>query len=468
MIQIMVNFLKGVWFMVQNLDKNINEDQLVFEVENNEKEAAEMLFVNEFTNGILNPEEEMLGPVRDGGTIIANIPPGNWGPMITPKIRGGHEVTKPIYIQNAEVGDAIIIKINSIQVTSIATSSGIAKNIPERYIGDPLLNVKCPGCGKLIPNTYVNGIGKSAIRCVTCLTDTSPFEMKNGYTMVFDHKNKIGVTVSSYGARIIASNANDHMRIPEKSSQNTVVSLAPTDISGVIARMQPFISQIGTVPSIPIPATYNANDLGLSLENAPHEFSISKELLHEHCTDGNLNINKLREGAIIICPVKVKGGGIYLGGLRAMQGEGNEAYYNGTDVSGIVQIQVNVLKRANLEGPILIQNREDLTNTLKPFSKVEREIAKDLAEDYGVKQIEETFPLSFIGSGENVNVAIENGFKRASQILELTIDEIKNRTTIAGSIEIGRLPGIVIISLQIPKSILKKKQLYKIVKQQYR
>lgn len=463
--------------MIQNVANNRsgNEQQLhqketpaieqSMEVVTNEKVAVETLFVNEFTNGLLNPEDEMLGPIRNGGTIIANIPPGNWGPMMTPEIRGGHEVTKPIYIQGAEVGDAIIVKIQSIQVTSIATSSGTAKAIPERFIGNPLLNVKCPGCGKLIPNTYVNGIGKSAVCCEVCHTETSPFEMTNGYTMVLDSKYDIGVTVSKEGARKIAINAQEFMHLPENSIQNTAVSLAPTDISGLVARMRPFIGQIGTLPAVSIPETYNAKDLGSILVDTTNEFSISKG--QEPFTDGNLTINKLREGAILICPVKVKGGGIYLGGLVAMQGEGNAAS-SGTDVSGIVQVQVSVLKKANLLGPVLIPNAEDLTYTLKPFSKDEREAAKDLAEEYGIKQIEETLPLSFIGSGKNLNAAIENGFHRASSFLELSIDEIKNRTTIAGSIEIGRLPGIVIISLQVPKSILKKKKLYKLVKQQYR
>src|SRR5690554_7945662 len=85
------------------------------------------VFVNEFTNGILDPEEKMLGPVKDGGYIVANTAPGCWGPMITPCLRGGHEVTKPVYVEGAEVGDAIAIRIHSIQVTSMATSSEIGR-----------------------------------------------------------------------------------------------------------------------------------------------------------------------------------------------------------------------------------------------------------------------------------------------------------------------------------------------------
>ena len=46
-------------------------------------QAAETLFVNEFIDGILDPSQKMLGPLKDGGTIIANTTPGCWGPMLT-------------------------------------------------------------------------------------------------------------------------------------------------------------------------------------------------------------------------------------------------------------------------------------------------------------------------------------------------------------------------------------------------
>ena len=73
--------------------------------------SSETLFVNEFTDGVIGPESEFLGPLRDGGTIIANTAPGCWGPMLTPAIKGAHEVTKPVYIEGADVGDSIVIEI---------------------------------------------------------------------------------------------------------------------------------------------------------------------------------------------------------------------------------------------------------------------------------------------------------------------------------------------------------------------
>ena len=48
------------------------------------------LIVEGFTNIVLDPNKPMLGPVENGGTIIANTAPGCWGPMITPSLRGGH------------------------------------------------------------------------------------------------------------------------------------------------------------------------------------------------------------------------------------------------------------------------------------------------------------------------------------------------------------------------------------------
>ena len=42
------------------------------------------LRVESYTNGILGPSQTMLGPLADGGTLIAGTPPGCWGPMITP------------------------------------------------------------------------------------------------------------------------------------------------------------------------------------------------------------------------------------------------------------------------------------------------------------------------------------------------------------------------------------------------
>ena len=77
--------------------------------------------VDTFTDGVLGPDVQQLGPVADGGHIVWNSTPGCWGPMITPAIRGGHEVCTPVFVEGAEVGDAIAIRIKDIAVTSCGT-----------------------------------------------------------------------------------------------------------------------------------------------------------------------------------------------------------------------------------------------------------------------------------------------------------------------------------------------------------
>ena len=51
-----------------------------------------------------------------------------------------------------------------------------------------------------------------------------------------------------------------------------------------------------------------------------------------------------------------------------------------------------------------------------------------------------------------VDTAIDNGIERASRLLNMSIDEIRNRATISGAVEIGRVPGLVQINLLAPRS----------------
>ena len=124
--------------------------------------ARRTVFVSELTDGILDPAKTMLGPLIDGGTIVGNTAPGCWGPMITPRIRGGHEVTRPVFIANAEPGDAVVLRIRDVNVTSFATSSGHDRWVEGHYLGDPYAAPKCPNCETLYPETYVAGTSAMA------------------------------------------------------------------------------------------------------------------------------------------------------------------------------------------------------------------------------------------------------------------------------------------------------------------
>lgn len=428
--------------------------------------ARNTVYVNEFTNGILDPNEEMATIVSDGGHIIANTTPGCWGPMITPCLRGGHEVTKPVFVEGAEVGDAIAIKIRSIQVTSMATASGSDEPVEGRFLGDPFVAVKCPDCGTLYPDTIIEGTGQEAIRCANCNADITPFIFGNAYTMVFNADKDIGVTVDQEAAEKIGQDGHMYMATPEFSVQNPVVTFAPHDIVGAVARFRPFLGQLGTTPSLPLPDSHNAGDFAQSLIDAPHEYGVTEDQL-EGRTDGHMDINRVREGAVLICPVKVAGGGVYLGDMHAMQGDGEIAGHT-TDVSGIAHLQVNVLKGLKIEGPILLPVEEDLPYLAKPLTAEEKSRAQKLAEEYGVNQIEESFPLSFVGSGATLNDATTNGMERAANLFGIDVPEVMNRATITGAVEIGRNPGVVSVTFRAPEKYLNDVSLTEIIKTQYK
>ena len=425
----------------------------------------ETVFVDEFVDGILDPNKPMLGPVRDGGHIVANTAPGCWGPMITPEIRGGHEVTKPVAVAGAEVGDAIAIRIKDITVTSLATASGNDVMMDGRFLGDPYVAGECPECDTLYPQTVVKGIGETAVRCANCGADAAPFNFANGYTIAFDGNRVVGVTLPQEAAEEIAHQAKKFAALPEKSIQNPILTFAPHHLVGLVARLRPFMGQLGTTPSHPIPDSHNAGDFGSFLIGAPHEYAITAEQLAQHRTDGHLDVDAVRAGAILVCPVKTPGGGVYLGDMHALQGDGEIAGHT-CDVSGTVTLQVHLLKELNIDGPILLPVMEDLPFLARPLSAAEREKAEAVAAAWNT-EVEESAPISVIGTGPDLNAATDNGLARAANLLEMGVPEVKNRATITGGIEIGRHPGVVQVTFRAPTGRLAKRGLLPFVRDQY-
>ncbi len=426
--------------------------------------AQETLFVNTFTNGIIGPSCEMLGPIKDGGFIAANTAPGCWGPMLTPAIRGGHEVTQPVAVEGADIGDAIAIRLVAVDVTSDGTASGNDSVFSERCLGDPFVAGKCPQCGALYPSTHLEGIGPDAVRCDICGAPCSPFAFTSGYTIAFDAERTVGVTLGREAVEKIAADARAFMRVPDNSIQNPVAALAASDLSGMISRMRPFVGQLGTIPDVDTPDSHNAGDFGCFLVGAPHEYGIEKEGL-SRVTDGHMDINRVRAGAILLAPVRLPGGGVYVGDMHAMQGDGEIAGHT-ADVAGIVVMQVSVIKGLALDGPVLLPNAEDLPHLAKPLSAAEKAAAGRLAGRYSVS-LEESAPISFIGTGENLNKAIDSALNRAARLLDMTVPQVMNRVTITGGLEIGRAPGTVTATFRAPADKLRELGLYDMIARQY-
>src|SRR5436190_1971573 len=347
--------------------------------------AHPTVFVDTFTDGLLGPEVEMLGPVEDGGHIVVNTTPGCWGPMITPSIRGGHE---------------------------------------------------------------------------------TPFKFTNGYAIAFDAAREMAVTLPHEAAGRIAADAARYAALPENSAQHPILTFAPHDLVALATRLRPFMGQLGTSPSTTIPDSHNAGDFGSFLVGAPHRYALTPEELTEHRTDGHMDIDAVRPGAILICPVKLPGGGVYMGDMHALQGDGEIAGHT-CDVSGTVTLQVDVLKGLGIDGPLLFPLEEDLPYLARPLTDTERSRATALAREWGLDALEESAPISVIGSGPDLNSATDNGLARAAELLDMDVPEVKNRATITGAIEIGRHPGVVQVTFRAPLDRLGRRGLLPFVREQY-
>ncbi len=151
--------------------------------------------------------------------------------------------------------------------------------------------------------------------------------------------------------------------------------------------------------------------------------------------------------------MKIPGGGVYLGDMHAMQGDGEIAGHT-ADVAGTVTLQVTVIKGLGIDGPVLFPLAEDLPFLAKPLTAAERSRAAALAAREGVGAIEESLPICVIGTGPDLNSATDNGLRRAADLLGLSVPEVMNRATIAGAIEIGRAPGVVQVTFRAPASAL--------------
>lgn len=431
--------------------------------------AVDHVTVDRYTD-IVGPSNEMLGPVRDGGRIEYLTVPGCWGPMITPSIRSGHEVTLPVRVEGARVGDAVALHVETLEQTSLATTSGTHTGWEGPYLSDPFVANICPVCKEegrhfLYPDTYLEGIGEAAVRCKACHSQVIPFHMVEGYTMVFDDPKGIGVTVSGERAEEIAADARRWNGLTEHCTQHPISTLARADLVGVMTRCRISAGNLGSIPAIDLPSSHNCGDFGAFLVGADHEFAVTERELGLR-TDVHMDIDSVRQGSILVVPVKVDGAGIYAGDVHAMIGDGEIAVHT-TDIAARLVVRVEVVKGLELEGPLLLPPVEDLPFLARPFTADEVRRAKALAEANRTVLEGPVLPVQVLGSGRLVNDAVDNAVGRAARLLGMGTDEVLNRGTIAGAAEIGRLPGFVQLNLLAPRGRLEQLGLLELVEAQY-
>lgn len=433
------------------------------------EEAVGHVVVDRYTD-IVGPSNEMLGPVRNGGTIEYLTVPGCWGPMITPSIRSGHEVTLPVRVEGAEVGDAVALHVETLEQVSRATTSGTHEGWDGRFISDPFVAGICPTCrdeGRhfLYPDTYLDGLGHGAVKCTACHSEVIPFRMIEGYTMVFDDDKTLGVTVTGERAEEIGGDGRAWVGLTEHSRQHPIVALAKADLVGLMTRCRISAGNLGSIPAIDLPSSHNCGDFGAFLIGAEHEFAVTEEQL-ELRTDVHMDVDSVRVGSTVIVPVKVEGAGIYAGDVHAMIGDGEVAVHT-TDIGARLVVRVELIKGLELDGPLLLPPIEDLPFLARPFTADEVERGRALAEANRTALEGPVLPVQVLGSGPFLNAAVDNGVERAAKLLGMSVHEVKNRTTISGAVEIGRLPGFVQINLLAPRRRLEELGIAPLVESRY-
>jgi len=430
------------------------------------QQIQQELDVDRFTLGLVGPDQEWAGTVADGGTVRTHTPPACWGPMITPEFRGGHEVTRPIRVENAEPGDALVVRIKDVEVTSVATSTGSMAEREGAFGDDPFVDHRCPECGTEWPESVVEDIGEESIKCAECGANASSFGFEFGYTVAFDDDRSVGLTVGEEGATDLAERADEAMALPEHSRQHPILLYKPDDIPGTLGHLRPFIGNIGTTPPREFPDSHNAGDFGQFLIGAGHDWGLPDEDALADRTDGHMDSNDVRPGATLICPVKIEGAGLYVGDLHANQGDGELSLHT-TDVSGRTELEVEVIKGLDIDGPLLLPNEADLPDIATPYTDTEREAGAELAAQYDVDEVVDAAPIQVIGSGATINDATDNAFDRAGDLLDMTEGEVRARCTFSGGVEIARLPGVVQLSMLAPMDRLEDVGLTDAVRAQY-
>ncbi len=430
-----------------------------------EENLIAMNFKNSYTvekyTDIVGGSSEMCGKVHDGDVLIAETPPGCWGPMITPHLRSGHEVTCPVEVAGTEPGDTVALFVERIEVLSDYAASGTGRKKPENFDKDPSLDARCPACGTYYPKTVLKGIGPEAVKCSGCGQSIIPQDIANGYTVVIDEATKLAVSLPAEMAEEAARKTErGEVYLPRGSQQNPATILAKADIQDMIIRSCPMIGNIGCSPARAIPSSKNSGDLIESLNKT----GLFENVSPSDITDAHMDINTVSEGSVILSPVKIQGAGVYLGDVHLTQGNGELAGHT-LDISARVTLRVKVIKGLALEGPVIIPRPDLVDQRFQPFTEAEYATASALLKKEP-GQMEKRFPVQVVGSGQNLNLAIENAVERAAKLTGLPADEIKNLATVCGEVSIGRTSGTVFLTMLLTETVMKKIGLFEMVTQQ--
>jgi formamidase len=149
-----------------------------------------------------------------------------------------------------------------------------------------------------------------------------------------------------------------------------------------------------------------------------------------------------------------------------MIGDGEIAVHT-TDIAARLVVRVEVIKGLELDGPLLLPPVEDLPFLARPFTAGEVARARALAAGNATDLEGPVLPVQVLGSAAFLNAAVDNAVGRAAQLFGMSLDEVRNRATISGAVDIGRLPGFVQLSLLVPAERLARVGILSVVESRY-
>ena len=242
------------------------------------RQARQTVFVDTFTDGLLGPDVPMLGPVADGGHIVVNTTPGCWGPMITPSIRGGHEVMQAGGRRRAPRSAT---RSRSASATSRSRRSPPRPATTRRWRAASTATRTARRCAPSAAPSGPRRASRASARRRSAARTAAPTRRRSRSPTATRSRSTpthtVGVTVDQADRRADRERRGAAWpRCPTTRSRTRSSLFAPHDIVGMATRLRPFMGQLGTSPSITIPDSHNAGDFGSFLVGAPHRFALTR------------------------------------------------------------------------------------------------------------------------------------------------------------------------------------------------
>ena len=390
------------------------------------KPAQRTVFVDTFTDGLLGPEVHMARPGRrrrphrlelDAGLLGADdhaVDPRR--PRGLHAGRGGGRRDRR-RDRDPDQGDRR-------DLAGDLVGQRPADGGPVRR--RPLLRAGVPGLRDASGRRRASrASGRSRCAAPNCGADATPFTFTNGYTIAFDEMHTVGVTVPREAAEGFARDAARFAALPDSSVQNPILGFAPHDLVGAGHAVRPFLGQIGTSPSITIPDSHNAGDFGSFLIGAPHRYALDRAGAAGHKTDGHMDIDAVRAGAILVCPVKLDGAGVYLGDMHALQGDGEIAGHT-CDVAGTVTLAGRGAQGPRDRRPAPVPGgRGPAVPGPAADRRASASRALALGRRYGVERARGVAAdLGRSAPAPTSTRATDNGLARAAELLDMSVPEV--------------------------------------------